>query len=55
MGIVGTIDKIKDQTVIVKMVDGSRIEFIKGAITEVKVKEEGAVEEEEKEPTEAPK
>lgn len=55
MGIVGTIDKIKDQTVIVKMVDGSRIEFVKGAITEVKVKEEGAVEEEEKEPTEAPK
>lgn len=47
MGIVGTIDKIKEQTVIVKMVDGSKIEFLKGAITEVRAKDEGAPPEEE--------
>ncbi len=41
MGIVGTIDKIQDQTVIVKMVDGSKIEFVKAAITEVRAEEEG--------------
>ena len=48
MGIVGTIERIKEkeQTVIVKMVDGSKIEFLKGAISEVKPKEEGAPEEE---------
>ncbi|MBI3900824.1 MAG: preprotein translocase subunit YajC [Chlamydiia bacterium] len=46
MGIVGTIERIKEQTVIVKMVDGSKIEFLKGAISEVKAKEEGAPEEE---------
>ncbi len=45
MGIVGTIDRIKEQTVIVKMVDGSKIEFLKGAISEVKSKEEAPVEE----------
>jgi len=41
MGIVGTIDRVKEQTVIVKMVDGKTlIEFLKGAISEVKPKEE---------------
>ena len=35
MGIVGTVSKIQDQTVIVRMVDGSKIEFLKGAISEV--------------------
>ncbi len=35
MGIVGTIDKIQDRTVILKMVDGSKIEVLKGAISEV--------------------
>jgi preprotein translocase subunit YajC len=48
MGIIGTIDRIKEQTVIVKMVDGSKIEFLKGAINEVKSKE-GDTEEEKKE------
>lgn len=45
MGIVGTIDRMKEQTVIVKMVDGSKIEFLKAAITEVKPKEELSSEE----------
>ena len=29
MGIVGTIDRVKEQTVIIKMVDGAKIEFLK--------------------------
>jgi len=49
MGIVGTIDRVKEQTVVVKMVDGSKIEFLKGAINEVKAKEELPPEEQEKE------
>jgi preprotein translocase subunit YajC len=35
MGIVGTIDRIKEGTVVLKMVDGSKIEMLKGAISEV--------------------
>lgn len=35
MGIVGHIVKIQDQTVILKMYDGSKIEMLKAAITEV--------------------
>ncbi|MBA3957356.1 MAG: preprotein translocase subunit YajC [Parachlamydiaceae bacterium] len=35
MGIVGTVDKIQEHTVIVRMVDGSKIEFLKAAISEV--------------------
>ncbi|MFV0340353.1 MAG: preprotein translocase subunit YajC [Parachlamydiaceae bacterium] len=35
MGILGTIDRINDHTVILKMVDGSKIEVIKPAISEV--------------------
>ncbi|NGX55279.1 MAG: hypothetical protein KR126chlam2_00910 [Chlamydiae bacterium] len=36
MGIVGTIDRIKEKTLIIKNVDGSKIEVVKGAVTEVK-------------------
>lgn len=35
MGIVGTIASVQDNTVIVRMYDGSKLEFLKGAITEV--------------------
>jgi preprotein translocase subunit YajC len=52
MGIVGTIDRIKEQTVIVKMVDGSKVEFLKAAITEVKAKED-LTEEEQKDSSES--
>lgn len=38
MGIIGTIDTIKEQTVILKMIDGSKIEMLKAAINEVKQK-----------------
>lgn len=40
MGIIGAIDRIKEHTVIVKMVDGAKIEFVKAAISEVSTKEE---------------
>ena len=35
MGIVGTVAQIKEQTVILKMIDGAKIEVLKGAISEV--------------------
>jgi preprotein translocase subunit YajC len=35
MGIVGVVDKIEEKTIILKMIDGSRIEVLKGAITDV--------------------
>lgn len=35
MGIVGRVDKVQDQTVILKMVDNSKIEVLKAAITDV--------------------
>lgn len=46
-GIIGTIDRVKEQTVVVKMIDGAKLEFLKAAITEVKPKEEAATEEQE--------
>ena len=44
MGIVGTISKINEQTVIVKMIDGAKIEMVKGAITEVRAASSPAAE-----------
>ncbi len=35
MGILGTVIRVQDQTVIVKMYDGSKVEFLKAAISEV--------------------
>ncbi|HSX10231.1 MAG TPA: preprotein translocase subunit YajC [Chlamydiales bacterium] len=35
MGILGRVDTIKEHTVILKMVDGAKIEVLKAAITEV--------------------
>lgn len=35
MGIVGIVDKIEEKTIILKMIDGSKIEVLKGAITDV--------------------
>ncbi len=34
IGIVGTVAKIQEETVVLKMVDGSQIEVLKGAVTE---------------------
>lgn len=35
MGIIGTVLRVQEQTVILKMFDGSKIEVLKGAITDV--------------------
>lgn len=40
MGIVGTIVSLKENTVILKMVDGSQIEVVRGAITDYRTEEE---------------
>ena len=48
MGIIGKVDKIQDQTIILKMIDGTKVEFLKGAITDVRA---AAAEETSKEAT----
>lgn len=35
MGIIGKVDRITEQTVILKMIDGAKIEILKAAITDV--------------------
>lgn len=35
MGIIGTVSKINEQTIILRMVDGAKIEMLKAAITDV--------------------
>jgi len=35
MGIIGTIDQIQDNTIVLKMIDGAKVEMIKQAVTEV--------------------
>ena len=35
MGILGTVSQIKDNTVILKMIDGAKVEFLKAAISDV--------------------
>ncbi len=40
MGIIGKVDKIQEHTVILRMVDGAKIEVIKAAITDVRSADE---------------
>ncbi len=35
MGIIGTVSRIQEHTIILKMIDGTKIEFLKGAINEI--------------------
>lgn len=35
MGIIGKVDRIMDQSIVLKMIDGSKIEMLKAAITDV--------------------
>lgn len=35
MGIIGTVHRVEQDTVILRMVDGAKLEFLKGAISEV--------------------
>ena len=51
MGIIGTVDKIQDKTVILKMVDGAKIEVLKMAISEVQPAADVVVEKKEEAPT----
>ena len=46
MGIVAVVDKIKEKTLILKNADGSKIEVVKAAITEVSSASEGSESEE---------
>ena len=41
MGIVGTVSKVQEETVILKMVDGAKIEVVKAAVNEVISSAEG--------------
>jgi preprotein translocase subunit YajC len=41
MGIIGQVVRITDQSVILKMYDGAKLEFLKGAITDIIPAEEG--------------
>jgi len=43
MGIVGTVDRITDETVILNMCDGNKIEMVKHAITDVQSQSEPVV------------
>ena len=44
VGIVGIIDKINDHTVILKMIDGNKIEVVKAAISDVQSESSGSTE-----------
>lgn len=35
LGIIGTVNRVNDETVVLRMIDGSKIEMVKAAITEV--------------------
>lgn len=41
MGIIGIVSKVNEQTVILRMVDGAKIEVLKAAITDVVPAEDG--------------
>lgn len=45
MGIIGTVSKVGEHTVILKMVDGAKVEFLKAAVTDVLEPGKGASEE----------
>ncbi len=44
MAILGTIDRITEHTVVMKMIDGSKIEVLKAAITDVQSSSETTIE-----------
>ena len=45
MGIVGKVDRIQEQTIVLRMIDGAKIEMLKAAITEVQPGSESGSEE----------
>ena len=44
MGILGRVDRVQEQTVVLKMIDGAKIEVLKAAITDVQPATEEKVE-----------
>lgn len=48
MGIIGTVSSISENTIVLKMVDGNKIEFLKAAITDVMPDEKEEAKKEEK-------
>lgn len=54
MGIVGTVDRINEKTIVLKMVDGSKIEVLKQAVTDVESPESSSSEKSEDKPQEKP-
>ena len=42
MGIIGTVVRVGDQTVILKMYDGAKLEFYKAAVTDILPESEGS-------------
>ncbi|HAZ16188.1 MAG TPA: preprotein translocase subunit YajC [Parachlamydiales bacterium] len=53
MGIVGIVSKIQENTVILRMVDGAKIEVLKAAITDVQPGSEEEPEKKEEKPSES--
>ncbi|MCH9608855.1 MAG: hypothetical protein S4CHLAM45_06280 [Chlamydiales bacterium] len=51
MGIIGVIDSVKETTVVLKMIDGSKVEFVKAAVSEVAQEEVKEAKKEAKEAT----
>jgi preprotein translocase subunit YajC len=45
MGIIGKVDRIQDQTIVLRMIDGAKIEMLKAAITDVQPGSESGSEE----------
>jgi preprotein translocase subunit YajC len=54
MGIIGTVVKVQEKTVILKMYDGAQIEVLSGAITDVQPSSEGDPKRVELSPAESP-
>ncbi len=49
-GIIGTVASVKDASVFLKVGDGTRIEFVKAAVTEIRKKGDGRSDEPEEKP-----
>jgi preprotein translocase subunit YajC len=41
MGIIGTVSRVQEHTVVLRMVDGAKIEFLQSAITDIQGSESG--------------
>ncbi len=53
MGIIGKVDKVNDNTIVIKMVEGAKIEMLKAAVSEVHAEQESLAAEAKTAPKEA--